>query len=191
LAIQPPTRVNSSAPTAERRALSFHPTIFPDERVQDAMAKIEALLHLKVILLVGAVGAFPRLLDLQQQADVLCLPTYGDTNPWVLLEAMACGTPVVSTRVGGIPDPLEEGHAGVLAPYEDPRALGDAMRALLSDSPRRALLAARARERCEEHYDARRQFSRLIGYLGEITQDLPGSADRQSSAPSTRAAAPE
>jgi alpha-maltose-1-phosphate synthase len=118
----------------------------------------------------------PRLLDLQQQADVLCLPTYGDTNPWVLLEAMACGTPVVSTPVGGIPDLLEDGCAGVLVPYGDPRALREALLALLGDPGRRGQLAARARLRCEQRYDARRQFARLLEHLEQLTLERPVSA---------------
>jgi glycosyltransferase involved in cell wall biosynthesis len=117
----------------------------------------------------------PRLLDLQQQADVLCLPTYGDTNPWVLLEAMACGTAVISTPVGGIADLLDGGRAGVLAPYGDPRALREALLALLGDPDRRAQLAARARLRCEQRYDARRQFARLLEYLEELTLEHPAS----------------
>jgi len=106
-----------------------------------------------------------RLLELYQQADLLCLPTYADTNPWALLEAMACGTPVLSTRVGAIPELLENGRAGVLVPHGRPRALGEAVRALLHDAQRREQLAARARARCEERYDARRQFSRLLELL--------------------------
>jgi glycosyltransferase involved in cell wall biosynthesis len=107
----------------------------------------------------------PELLDLQQQADIFCLPTYGDTNPWSVLESMACGTPVVSTRVGGIPEMLDEGRGGVLAPYGDPRGLGDALRGLLADPGRRARLAAHARARCEERYDTRRQLPLLIDHL--------------------------
>jgi glycosyltransferase involved in cell wall biosynthesis len=118
----------------------------------------------------------PRLLDLQQQADVLCLPTYGDTNPWVLLEAMACGTAVLSTRVGGIPDLLDDGRAGVLAPYGDPRALREALSALLSDPERRAQLGARGRLRCEQRYDARRQFARLLEHLEKLKREFPASA---------------
>ncbi len=110
-----------------------------------------------------------RLLDLQQQADLLCLPTHGDTNPWVLLEAMACGTPVVSTRVGGIPDLLDDGRAGVLIRHGDRRTLGEAVRSLLGDPQRGAQLAGRARERCEERYDATRQFTRLVEHLHEIS----------------------
>jgi glycosyltransferase involved in cell wall biosynthesis len=109
----------------------------------------------------------PQLLDLQQQADVFCMPTYGDTNPWSILEAMACGTPVISTPVGGIPEMLDDGRCGVLAPYGDPRALGDAVRALLADPDRRAELAARARDRCERSYDAHRQAPRLVELLRE------------------------
>ncbi len=112
----------------------------------------------------------PRLLDLHQQADLLCLPTYADSNPWVLLEAMACGTPVLSTPVGGIPDLLEHGHAGVLVPYGDPLALTEALRTLLADPHRRAQLAGRARLRCEARYDAKRQFADLA----ERMTRLPG-----------------
>jgi alpha-maltose-1-phosphate synthase len=111
--------------------------------------------------------ADPRLLDLYQQADMLVLPTYGDTNPWVLLEAMACGTAVLSTPVGGIPDMLENGRAGALAPCGDVRALREAIDELLANPERRASLGAHARERCELHYDARKQFLRLTEHLRE------------------------
>jgi glycosyltransferase involved in cell wall biosynthesis len=113
------------------------------------------------------VPAHPKLLDLQQQADVFCLPSYGDAAPWAVLEAMACGTPVLSTHVGGIPDMLDGGRAGVLIPYGDPRALGEALHALLEDPPRRASLAAAASARCRELYDAPRQFARLLSHLDD------------------------
>jgi glycosyltransferase involved in cell wall biosynthesis len=103
----------------------------------------------------------PALLELYQQADLLCLPTYGDTNPWVLLEAMACGTPAVSTRVGAIPEMLDDGRAGVLVAHADPRSLREAIDGLLRDPQRRAELGGRARARCEVRYDARRQFGLL------------------------------
>lgn len=111
----------------------------------------------------------PQLLDLQQQADVLCLPTYGDTNPWVLLEAMACATPVLSTRVGAIPELLDEGRAGVLVEHGDPRGLREALSALLADPQRRTQLAGHALRRCQRQYDARSQFARLLERLGELS----------------------
>jgi glycosyltransferase involved in cell wall biosynthesis len=112
----------------------------------------------------------PRLLDLQQQADVFCLPSYGDAAPWAVLEAMACGTPVLSTRVGGIPDMLDDGQAGVLTPYGDPRALAEALGALLEDPARQASMAAAGIARCRELYDARRQFGRLLDHLDDVVR---------------------
>jgi glycosyltransferase involved in cell wall biosynthesis len=110
----------------------------------------------------------PRLLDLQQQADLFCLPTKADAVPWAVLEAMACGTPVLSTRVGAIPDLLEDGRAGLLVSAGDRRALHAGLQSLLGDPQARMLLAARARERCEERYDARRQLPRLIACFRDV-----------------------
>ncbi|MGD1056699.1 MAG: glycosyltransferase family 4 protein [Solirubrobacteraceae bacterium] len=113
----------------------------------------------------------PQLLDLQQQADLFCLPTKADAVPWAVLEAMACGTPVLSTRVGGIGDLLDDGRAGVLVAAGDQRALREALQSVLGDAPRLTSLAARARERCEERYDARRQLPLLIEHFREALEN--------------------
>jgi glycosyltransferase involved in cell wall biosynthesis len=120
----------------------------------------------------------PQLLDLQQQADLFCLPSKADAVPWAVLEAMACGTPVLSTRVGGIGDLLDDGRAGVLVSAGDPRALREGLESALGDAPRLASLAARARERCEERYDARRQLPALIGYFREALENRTAQAGR-------------
>jgi starch synthase len=111
----------------------------------------------------------PLLLELLQQADLLCLPSHGDAAPWAVLEAMACGTPVLASRVGGIPDMLEEGRAGTLVEHGRPRELGEALRALLGDATLRQTLAGRARERCEQRFDARRQVPLLIERMRELS----------------------
>lgn len=120
----------------------------------------------------------PRLLHLQQQADVACLPTYGDTNPWAITEAIACGTPVVATRIGGIPDQLGDGQAGLLVPHGDRAALREALLALVRDPARRHQLAAAARARAEERFDARKQFALLRRHLDEAI--ARHRADRRS-----------
>lgn len=112
----------------------------------------------------------PELLRLLQDCDVLCLPTHGDAAPWVVLEAMACGTPVLASHIGGIPDLLDGGRAGVLVPHAERQALGESLRALLADPQRRGELAAHGRARCESHYDARVQGRRLIELLQDVAR---------------------
>ncbi len=68
------------------------------------------------------------------------------------LEAMACATPVVGARVGGIKTSVADGETGYLVPPRDPEALADRILRLLSDPPLRLRMGRAARRRIEEHY---------------------------------------
>ena len=82
-------------------------------------------------------------------ADAFCLPSHYEAFGIVLAEAMAQGIPVLSTTAGGIPEVV--GDAGVLVPPRDPRALADALRALLADAPRRRALSEAGRARARRY----------------------------------------
>jgi glycosyltransferase involved in cell wall biosynthesis len=60
-------------------------------------------------------------------SDVLCLPSFMEGCPNVVLEALAMGRAVVATRVGGIPEIVRDGETGLLVPPRDPEALADAL----------------------------------------------------------------
>jgi glycosyltransferase involved in cell wall biosynthesis len=88
-------------------------------------ARIIALGCGQHVELAGAT-AHDALGDWFRAADLLCLPSHNEGVPNVVLEAMACGTPVVATRVGGIPEVVPE-YAGILVPPHDPAALSAAL----------------------------------------------------------------
>jgi glycosyltransferase involved in cell wall biosynthesis len=121
----------------------------------------------------------PILLDLIQQSTMLCLPTHGDASPWVVLEAMACGTPVIASSVGGIPEMLDSGASGIVVPPGDITALRAAVRRLLEDGSLASELAARGMEIIHRRFDARRQGERLAEILEAVvgTSNNRGRAD--------------
>jgi glycosyltransferase involved in cell wall biosynthesis len=112
----------------------------------------------------------PELMDLRQQADLLVLASGADAVPWAILEAMACGVPVVGSTVGSIGDLVGGGESGVLVPFGDRRALRDAVRGLLADEPRRVAMGAAARARCEARYDAGVQAPALVAALTALAR---------------------
>src|SRR5207302_4809427 len=75
-----------------------------------------------------------------QQASLCVVPSLYENCPYTLLEAMACGKPVVATRVGGIPEVVEEGITGHLVPARDPAKLAAAIERLLRDPGERRRL---------------------------------------------------
>jgi colanic acid/amylovoran biosynthesis glycosyltransferase len=84
-----------------------------------------------------------------------------DGLPTVLLEAMALGTPVVSTDVTGIPEVLREGETGLLVPQRNPAALAGAISRLTGDSTLRIRLADRARRLIEADFNIRDNAAHL------------------------------
>ena len=82
-------------------------------------------------------------------ADVCAVPSLTESFGLVALEAMACGTPVVGTRVGGLQTVIADGESGLLVPAGDYQALAEAMARVLTDARLRMHLAHGARERAE------------------------------------------
>ena len=98
-----------------------------------------------------------ELAKLYSDSDVLINPTYADTFPTVNLEALACGTPVITYRTGGSPEAVDE-KTGIVVEQGDLKALADAIRKM-KDSP---LSSTDCRRRAEEHFDKDRCFEKYI-----------------------------
>ena len=100
--------------------------------------------------------------------DVFCLPCVrapdGDLDglPQMLMEAMACGLPVVSTRLVGIPDLVVDEECGLLVESADPSAFADACERLIGDPALAAKLASAGRQRVVEHFDLRSCLEPLL-----------------------------
>jgi glycosyltransferase involved in cell wall biosynthesis len=87
------------------------------------------------------------------------------------LECFANGTPLVATDVGGIPDLVKDGVNGLLVAPRDPRALADAILALLLDPARAAALAQAARSRLEQF-----RIERIAERFASLYEELAGAA---------------
>jgi glycosyltransferase involved in cell wall biosynthesis len=82
----------------------------------------------------GYVSHGRQLLNLYRESDVYIQPSLTEGWPQTLFEAMACGVPVVATRVGGIPYLIEDGENGLLIDPASPREISDAVKRLVSDA---------------------------------------------------------
>lgn len=100
--------------------------------------------------------------------DVFCLPTFGEGMPLSILEAFACGTPVVSTRVGSIPDVVDEA-VGRVVPPEDGEALQGALEDLLADRARVEAMGEECRRRAVEEYSWERVAERTRALYRAMT----------------------
>ena len=98
-----------------------------------------------------------ELAKLYSDSDVLINPTYADTFPTVNLEALACGTPVITYRTGGSPEAVDE-KTGFVVEQGDVDALADAIR-LIKESP---LSSEACRKRAEEHFEKDKCFEEYI-----------------------------
>jgi glycosyltransferase involved in cell wall biosynthesis len=97
----------------------------------------------------GAMAISP---DVYRQADILVLTSEHEGTPNVVLEAMACGLPVVAFRVGGVPDLVAHGETGYLVDAGDETAMVEALRSLIEQPEQRARMGTRAREYVQLHH---------------------------------------
>lgn len=101
----------------------------------------------------GAVSHDEALAEIARAA-VFVLPSFDEAFPYVILEAMSLGTPIIASSVGAIPEMLSsaDGPCGVPVPAGDPLALEAALRYLLSHPEERRLIALRGRKKAACDY---------------------------------------
>ncbi|MDR5811946.1 glycosyltransferase family 4 protein [Caballeronia sp. LZ019] len=134
------------AQTEDQRSFVPEPHLYliGDGPERDAMEALAAELGIAHAVEFTGFVADPR--PYLACADVFALASHQDPCPLVIAEAREAGCAIVATRVGGIPDLLDDGAAGVLVPPGDPAQFAAKLRWLLIDSPARGQYASRARD---------------------------------------------
>jgi glycosyltransferase involved in cell wall biosynthesis len=105
-----------------------------------------------------------------QAADAYLHPARADTFPSGVLEAMACGIPVLATAVGGIPEQLEEGCTGFLTAPGDAPALAERILQICSDPEMRQRMGSQARDRARRLYGLDRQVGEYLNWYTELLE---------------------
>jgi glycosyltransferase involved in cell wall biosynthesis len=117
-------------------------------------------------------------------ADVLVLPSLAEGLPLVVLEAMACGRPVIATSVNGVPEAVVDGVSGLLIPPGDAAGLATSIERLLLDPELAREMGVRGRLRVEEQFSLGRFLARVEALYAEVATTRPlgrdGPADRRA-----------
>ena len=108
--------------------------------------------------------------------ELLLHPSRHEALPRVVLEALHAGVPVVATAVGGVPEAIEDGVCGLLAPARDPQRLGEAAARLAQDTALAARLASAGRARARERYSIAAMTGAIQALYDELTLPATGRA---------------
>lgn len=140
------------------------------EKLSDEMARLQALrreLHLEDLVLFLGKRAQDTLPYYYSAAEVLIMPSHYESFGMVALEAMACGTPVVASQVGGLAFLVQDGLTGYVVPDGDPQALSERLRLLLMDSELRQRMGMQAAAYARQ-YAWENIVERLLGVYSEV-----------------------
>src|SRR2546428_4243440 len=114
------------------------------------------------------VGKQPRIVDYLCAADVLLLPSEQESFGLAALEAMACEVPVVASRVGGVPEVVDDGETGFLSDVGDLEKMADDAARLLADEEFRRDMGRRARESAISRYNTNLVIPRYIEFYEKV-----------------------
>jgi glycosyltransferase involved in cell wall biosynthesis len=109
-----------------------------------------------------------RVAEMYQTADVIVLASFSEGVPVVLMEAMAYGRPVVATRVGGVPELVQDGQHGLVVPPGDAEALACALRRVLDDPEWAVSLGRNGSQYVRDQFNVDTSACRLMDLFGLV-----------------------
>ena len=114
------------------------------------------------------VGKQPRIVDYLSASDVLLLPSEQESFGLAALEAMACEVPVVASRVGGVPEVVDDGVTGYLSAVGDVEKMSEDAARLLSDEGARREMGRRARESALARYSTEQIIPQYLEFYERV-----------------------
>ena len=157
-----------AVPEILRRCPAAHVALVGDGELRQALTERARRLDVNSrVIFTGYREDIPALIA---GMDVFVLPSLNEGMGRVLVMAMALGKPIVASRVGGVPELLGQGEAGLLVPPADPRALADAICTLLADPVRAKTLGEVGRPRAPA-YSADAMVQALARLYREVLSD--------------------
>jgi alpha-maltose-1-phosphate synthase len=152
-----------------------------DREMREAVAAVQAARP--DVLWIREMVARPDVIQLYSHAAVFCCPSIYEPFGIINLEAMACGTPVVATAIGGIPEVVVPGETGLLVPLPGPvsdtfepgdpaslsRSLADGINQLMRDPGLRARMGEAGRRRVEDHFSWSAIAHKTADLYGQLT----------------------
>ena len=115
-------------------------------------------------------GSQPDVTPYLQAADLFVLPSAAEGLSLALLEALACGLPVIATSVGGNPEVIRHLETGWLTPPDDPPALTEAIVTLLEDEKLQSKLREKARAHAVQNYSLVKMADRLLDLYRQVLE---------------------
>ena len=116
-------------------------------------------------------GAVPDVAQVLGSASLFVLPSLTEGLSLTVLEAMACGLPVVATRVGGTPEAVTDEHSGLLVEPRQPDLLARAMRQVWCNPDLGRKMGLAGRHRAEELFDVRRMVAKYQSLYHDVLQN--------------------
>jgi L-malate glycosyltransferase len=113
-------------------------------------------------------GKQDRVSELLPLADLMLMPSEMESFGLAALEAMACETPAIATRVGGVAELITDGQDGLLFPVGDVEAMADASTALLSDPDRHKAMRKAARKTAQDRFCSTRILPRYVAFYESL-----------------------
>jgi glycosyltransferase involved in cell wall biosynthesis len=122
----------------------------------------------KNVIFTGQRADIPEVLAV---SDIFVLPTLTEALPTVLAEAMAARKPIIASRVGGVPEMVEDNRNGLLLPPAQPEKLAEAVNSLLDDPARAASMGKDGAAMAAEKFDIDRQCRQLEACYSELAAE--------------------
>ena len=129
-----------------KHGLKAYLTIVGEGQQKEALTALTRTLGIKKHVKFEGFASYSKMPQYYQHSDIFCFPTLGEPFGKAVIEAMACGKPVITTNVGGPSEIIQDKLDGILVPPSNPEAIAKQITRLIENKDERRRLGERARE---------------------------------------------